>query len=304
MLAEEGEPKDVGRHGWAESRKYDGNRVIAIRDGDRAILRGRSWRNSYSRRYPEIVGDLLKMEPKHFIIDSELTFFKKGTDDDVRITSLAKPDTKAKYDVKLMVFDVLYIEDESLKAVPFSERQKRLEQIVPHGLKHVDVVEVVTNPEDQKQYYRSLLKKGAEGAMLKEAKSPYREGVRSHEWLKIKEFKTEEAVVIGVTRGEGERYSTFGSLILAKKNPQTGKWVHVGNTSGFTKNEGKKLLARLRALKTDKEYEYTGSNKPLFFTEPKIVIEVRYFQISENNKYRHPDFTRVRDDKNPDEVTL
>jgi len=304
MLAEDGDVEDVGRHGWAESRKYDGTRNIVIRNGDRVILRGRSWKNNYARRYPEIVSDVLKCKSKHFVADAELTFFRKGTDDDVRITALAKPETKAKYDVRLMVFDVLFIEDESLKALPFRERQKRLEQLVPDSLKHVDVVEVVTKPEDQKKYYKSLMKKGAEGAMLKEVKAPYREGARSYDWLKIKEFKSDEAVVIGVTKGEGERSPTFGSLILAKRDPRTGEWIHVGNTSGFTTVEGKKLLARLRAMKTDREYDYTGSNEPLFFTDPKIVVEVRYFQISENNKYRHPDFTRVRDDKEPDEVTL
>jgi len=299
MLAGEGGKEDLGRHGYVEQRKFDGTRVVVIKDGDRVILRGRSWKNDFARRYPEIVREIQRIPVDRFVADAELTFFRRGTEDDEFVTALASPETRARYDVRLMVFDVLYSGDESVKAEPFTERQRILKRMVPPSLKHIDVVETVE--KNQKRYYRSILKKGAEGAVLKEARSPYREGRRTSEWLKVKEFKTDDAVVVGVTKGKGSRAKTFGSLILAKRG-RDGRWRHVGNASGFTEEEGRRLLERLRKLKVKKPPLDGADADVKFWTRPEVVVEVKYFQRSKNGKYRFPDFTRVRDDKTAEEV--
>jgi len=73
-------------------------------------MRGRSWINDYAPRFPEIVEEIRKLPVEACVLDSELTFFKKGTDKDVFVTALANPETKKPYVAKAMVFDVLYVE--------------------------------------------------------------------------------------------------------------------------------------------------------------------------------------------------
>ena len=60
-----------------------------------------------------------------------------------------------------------------------------------------------------------------EGIVAKHKMSLYKEGVRFRDWLKIKNTKTQDCVIIGYTKGEGSRVNYFGSLgtrsILSKR---------------------------------------------------------------------------------------
>ena len=296
MLVEEGSMKDLDSHDYEASRKYDGRRTIPVKCGDKIMLRGRSWGNDVAQDFPEIVRELQSIQG-NFVIDGELCFFEKGTGKEV-----FNPENKPRYDAKLMVFDILYDDDECLKNEPYDERHTRLKQLISPTLKHVDVVETVT--QDKKQFFRSVIA-GGEGLVLKERKSHYLEGKRSSEWLKIKEWKTDEAVVVGVTVGEGRRSSTFGSLILAKMGTD-GRWHYVGSASGFKDEEGRKLLEELSTQRRPiPPLSARDVNRAVkFWTDPKMVVEVKYFQKGPDGVYRFPDYLRRRDDKKPEEVKL
>ena len=77
--------------------------------------------------------------------------------------------------------------------------------------------------------------------MLKDKFSKYFQGIRSRDWLKIKNTKTQDCVVIGYTPGEGNREKYFGSLILAVF--EQGQLRFAGHTgSGFNTNQLEKSL--------------------------------------------------------------
>ena len=63
--------------------------------------------------------------------------------------------------------------------------------------------------------YDKIKGMGLEGIIAKKKSSKYSQGTRSRDWLKIKDVKTQDCVVIGYTRGEGNRENYFGSLLLA-----------------------------------------------------------------------------------------
>ncbi|MFQ6095872.1 MAG: hypothetical protein ACE5NN_06985 [Candidatus Bathyarchaeia archaeon] len=303
MLAETGSEEDIGRHNYYEQRKFDGTRCILIKDGDRVEMRGRTWINDYAQKFPEIVEEIRKLPVEAAVLDSELTFFKKGTDKDVFVTALANTETKKPYTAKAMVFDVLYVEDYNLKNLPFTDRQEILLDLIPDELKHVDVVKTVK--KGKKAYFRKLKRKGGEGVILKERKSPYREGERTPEWLKVKNWRSDEAVVVGYTEGKGARAKTFGALILAQRDKK-GNWRYVGKTSGFTQEEMKQLLQEMRKLKTEKpplaDADQVTDVKA--WINPKIVAEVKYYEKTPTGKLRFPEFLRVRRDKKPEDCKL
>ena len=304
MLAEQGSPEDIDRlHDYDEQRKYDGTRAFIIKDGDKVTLRGRSWINDYAPKFPELVAEVRQLPVDSCVLDSELTFFRKGTDRDVFVTALANPETKKDYTAKLMVFDALFVEDYDLERLPFSDRREILEKLIPGRLRHVDAVETVER--GKKAYFQELKAKQGEGVMLKERKSPYREGERTREWLKIKHWKDDDAVVVGYTKGEGARAGTFGAVILAQKD-RNGKWRYVGKTSGFSDAETIRLLKKMRKLETDKPpvIDAPSDINVKAWVKPEIVAEVKYYERTENGTFRFPDYVRERDDKAPEECKL
>jgi len=303
MLAETGTKEDLKRKEYWAQRKLDGTRCIIIKDGDRVEMRGRTWINDYAPRFPEIVEEIRKLPVDSCVLDSELTFFKKGTDKDVFISALAKPETKKGYVAKAMVFDVLYIEDYDLRDLPLEDRLDILKELIPEELKYVDAVKTVK--KGKKAYFEKLCKKGGEGVILKERKSPYREGERTEEWLKVKNWRSDEAVVVGITEGKGARASTFGALILAQKD-RDGKWRYVGKASGFTEEQMKQLLQKIQKLQTDKPPVKNADkvDNVKAWVKPKIVVEIKYYERSKNGMFRFPDFLRIREDKKPEECKL
>jgi bifunctional non-homologous end joining protein LigD len=303
MLAETGSKEDLKRKDYWAQRKLDGTRCILIKDGDRVEMRGRSWINDYAPKFPEIVEEIRKLPVDSCVLDSELTFFKKGTDQDVFITALAGPETKKGYVAKAMVFDVLYVEDYDLRDLPLEDRLDILRDLIPEELKHVDSVRTVK--KGKKAYFERISRKGGEGVIIKERKSPYREGERTEEWLKVKNWRSDEAVIVGFTKGKGERAKTFGSLILAQRG-RDGRWRYVGKASGFTEETMKQLLQKMRRLKTDrppvKNPEKVDNVQA--WVKPRIVVEVKYYEKSKNGLFRFPDFLRVRTDKRPEECKI
>jgi hypothetical protein len=55
---------------------------------------------------------------------------------------------------------------------------------------------------------------GLEGIIAKERNSVYTPGKRASHWFKIKTHNTADCVIIGYTKGKGDRESTFGALQL------------------------------------------------------------------------------------------
>jgi len=161
MLAETGSEQDIKRPEYWEQRKLDGTRCIIIKDGDRVEMRGRTWINDYAPRFPEIVEEIRKLPVDSCVLDSELTFFKKGTDKDVFISALAKPETRKGYVAKAMVFDVLYVEDYDLRDLPLEDRLDILKELIPGKLRYVEVVKTVK--KGKKAYFERLKRKGGEG---------------------------------------------------------------------------------------------------------------------------------------------
>ena len=291
MLAERGSEEDVERYSFHEQRKLDGTRALIIKDGDRVEMRGRSWINDYAPRFPEIVAEIRKLPVQAAVLDGELTFFKKGTDKDVFLTALAGPEAKKPYTAKAMVFDVLYVEDYDVKNLPFTDRQEVLLDLVPDELAHVDVVKTVT--KGKKAYFEKLKKVGGEGVILKERKSPYREGERTREWLKVKNWRSVDAVVVGYTHGKGARAKTFGSLILAERD--TGKWRYIGKASGFSDQEMTRLLQKMRKLETSKpSAEIPPDVDAKAWVKPKMVVEVKYYERTPDGILRFPDYVKQK----------
>ena len=301
MLANRGTEKDLDRPGYIAERKYDGTRIVVIRDGDRVILRGRSWKNDFASRYPELVEEIRRFPCKQFVADAELTFFKKGTDEDVMLTALAKPSTQKLYDLKLMFFDVLHIGTSDVTGQPIERRFQKLKGLIPKkGFKLVDIVEVAT--QNQKRFYQDIVKKNGEGVMLKRLGSTYQENARNSDWLKVKKSQTDDAIILGYTRGNGARSGSFGSLVLGKPDGKGGYRLVGEAGTGFKAKDLKAIQRELEKIEIKSQKVNESVPDIESWVKPSIVVEVKFHELSKNKKYRHPSFVRIRDDKTPEMV--
>ncbi|MFQ6055684.1 MAG: ATP-dependent DNA ligase [Methanosarcinales archaeon] len=206
-----------------------------------------------------------------------------------------------KIPLKLYLFDIMYIEGRNLIDLPLKERRNYLLQNVSRDI--IAHQTLTSNKEEINKIYADAISAGHEGIMLKNPESLYTPGRRGKNWLKIKaEPETLDLVVIGAEWGEGRRAHLLGSYSLGCYDPNTNKFLGIGNVgTGITDSQ----LLELTELFKDLILTESGKDVKI---EPKIVFEVGYGEIQKSKNYesgyalRFPVLIRVREDKSAKEV--
>jgi DNA ligase-1 len=196
------------------------------------------------------------------------------------------------------VFDILYLDGETLIDLPLADRRKKLEASV-----HLFVAPQVQSddPGVITKTYEDALAAGHEGIMIKVPSSPYTPGQRGKNWIKIKpEVDTLDLAVIGAEWGEGKRAHVFGSFLVAVQD--AGKLVPLSRVAtGFSDEQLTEVYELL------KESVISKSGKEVTF-EPSLVFEVGYAELQASQNYdggfalRFPRFIRIRDDKDISDI--
>jgi bifunctional non-homologous end joining protein LigD len=114
--------------------------------------------------------------------------------------------------VSIVLFDLLHLNGHPLLEAAYDQRRALLEQLGLSGPSFA--VTPSFTDEAGTDVLAAAVRIGMEGVVAKRRASPYRPGRRSPDWIKVKHQRTQEVVVGGYTRGEGNRRSTFGALLL------------------------------------------------------------------------------------------
>jgi ATP-dependent DNA ligase len=134
--------------------------------------------------------------------------------------------------------------------------------------------------------------------MAKERTSVYMPGKRTSHWFKIKTRRTMDCVIIGYTRGKGERAATFGALQLGLyKNNEL---VYVGKVgTGYNERTAKAILTQLLEVKHASRpiKEKPIDDAQTIWLEQRLVCEVQYSSRVSTGNLREPVFVRMRPDK-------
>jgi bifunctional non-homologous end joining protein LigD len=149
------------------------------------------------------------------------------------------------------LFDILYIDGRNLQSLSFLERRKNLSNVVIQAnnnkIRISDFVE-----EHGIDIFQRIKNINLEGIVAKKKYSKYIQGIRSADWLKIKNIKSQDCVVIGYTRGEGNRQGYFGSLLLAIYDVQKKELRFAGHTgSGFDFGQLNEIYSKLQQMKIE-----------------------------------------------------
>jgi bifunctional non-homologous end joining protein LigD len=284
--------------GWLYEVKFDGYRALAHLHGGECRLVSRNG-NDLTRRFAAVAKALEKaVRTPNAVLDGEVCALDES----------GKPSVSAIQDgsgtLVYYVFDVLEVDGERLVELPLAERQARLRQLLDRRNRTVQLSEEF---EDGEALLAAAAEQGLEGVVAKRADSPYREGRRTREWLKVKTAGRQEFAIAGYTRGEGRRASSFGSLVLAVN--EGGRWRWVGNAgSGFSERETERLLDLLRPLVRDRSPFPEPPKMPrvrrgdVVWVDPVLVAEIAFGEWTRDGRLRHPRYVGLRDDKPAREV--
>ncbi|MEZ5289930.1 MAG: DNA ligase D [Vicinamibacterales bacterium] len=295
--------------------KYDGIRALVLVDpGPPPLVRLWSRNgNEKSTQFPEIVAALTAWAarcPGPVVLDGEIV----ALDRDGRAAgfqrlqgriniavpgyrSSAPRETPAEQPAAFVAFDLLRDGDVDWRARRLSERRAALEAVAAtFDGQAVRLAEQAR--EDGRALYARADAEGWEGLIVKRASSPYRAGKRSPEWQKLKIQLQDEFVVAGWTEPKGARRH-FGALVLGAHGPD-GRLTYVGDVgTGFTGAELDRLAALLAPLaREDCPFDPPPKTPgTAHWVLPRLVAQVRYTEMTDEGRLRHPAYLGLRDDK-------
>ena len=310
MLATLGEmPPAEEDAGWGYEFKWDGVRAVAA--VHRGVLGLTSRKGTdITVRYPEVGRLPAALAGHDAVVDGEIVAMDAAGRPDfgalqnrMHRTGPEVPRMASARPVTFLVFDLLAWDGEDLTALPYAERRDRLDAVGPTGHRWVTTPWFRGGGAD---VHAASLENGLEGVVAKRLDSPYRPGVRSPDWRKVKNVRSQSVVVGGWRPGQGRRVGGVGSLMVGVPDDE-GRLIYVGHVGTGFSDEDQRHLQRMFTPRTTTPF--SGAlprevTRDAHWVEPDLVGEVAYAVWTADNRLRHPAWKGVRDDLEPDDVVI
>ncbi len=294
MLATPGEVTGLDADEWAFEGKWDGYRAVAEIENGQLRLHSRSGRD-ITGDYPALA-DLTRVLDGHdVVLDGEVVACDPGG-----VTSF--PLLRTGGTPQYFVFDVLYLDGVTLYRKPYADRRRVLDALAAatDGLIVPDVLR-----GNGSEALEESTRRGWEGVVAKRRNSVYVPGRRSPDWVKSKNWLTQDVVIGGWRLGKGARAGTFGSLLVGVHGEAGLEYVgRVG--TGFDEPELADLSVALAGLRR-RTTPFAGDvpredARDAVWVTPKLVGEVRFREWTDAGKLWHPSWRGLRDDIDPQDV--
>jgi bifunctional non-homologous end joining protein LigD len=286
---------------WLYEVKFDGFRVLAIKNGTEVELWSRN-QKPLNERFPAVVKAVAKLPIKTCMLDGEVC----ALDDSGRSSfQLLQNQGETDHPVVYYAFDLLFEGGIDLRNLALTERKTRLESVL---LKAVDPIRpssfFTENPKNVLEKMEAL---GAEGSIAKLMTSTYETGHRSGAWVKIKFHKGQEFVIVGYTLPKKSR-KYFGALSLGYYRDK--RLIFAGRVgTGFNDKALKEIYLKLKPLEipdpmVEEIQEPSGRWRPRGWkasdsrwVKPKLIAQVQFTEWTSDGILRHPSFQGLREDK-------
>lgn len=224
---------------YAFQVKWDGVRLLAYVTRNGVRLQNRHLKDK-TAQYPELANLGSFLFRREAILDGELVVLtKEGKPSFARIIrrdnatepALIKHLSRV-IPVSYVLFDILYLDQQDLRSLPWHKRQEILYQVVrPH--EHLHLAENFT---DGVALFTATRELQLEGIVAKDKGSPYISGKKSSLWLKIKHRRSLTALVGGYT----VKGNNLSSLLLGVYSE--GRLRYIGRAGSGLGEEERRLL--------------------------------------------------------------
>lgn len=284
--------------------KLDGARIQVHRDGDEVRVFTRAL-NDVTVAVPEVVEAVRALPVRSVILDGEaialqpdgrphpfqMTMRRFGRKLDIDALRGSLPLTP-------FFFDALYVDGGTLLDEPQTRRFQALREFAPAfvipNLRTAD-------PAAAAEFVRGALAAGHEGVMAKSPDAPYAAGARGQSWLKIKQARTLDLVILAAEWGSGRRRGWLSNLHLGARDAVNGGYAMLGKTfKGLTDEMLAWQTAELLKAEVSRD-SWT------VYVEPRLVAEIAFNEIQISPTYasglalRFARVKRYRSDKTPDQ---
>jgi bifunctional non-homologous end joining protein LigD len=305
-------PPDDDR--WAYEIKWDGVRLMTYAHEDGSVRLETRNLNEVTRQYPEAAAIGSALGGRSAVLDGEVVAFDEHgrpsferLQGRMHLTGEAAIGARTRSTpVQYMVFDLLYLDGQSLMRLPYTERRARLEAL---GLDAPGWRTPGYHAGEGAALLAASAAQGLEGIVAKRLDSPYEPGRRGGWWLKVKNTRRQELVIGGWEPGEGRRKGRIGALLVGyyDHDPPEPELRYAGKVgTGFDAKE-LALLEGLLAPRRRASSPFQGLPQPgrsAIFVEPELVAEVEFNEWTKQTMLRHPSYKGLREDKRPVDVVL
>ncbi len=302
MLAQtRAEPPDSAE--FVYEVKWDGIRALVSLDEGAVTIRSRSGRD-ITRLFPELSVPGEAFRATGALFDGEMVCLqpdgKPSFEETLKrlqqTTEAGIARAQARHSAVCYLFDCIYLDGRPLVNEPLSRRQEWMAD----ALKPDSPFRVSEAVDEGVDLFKAVGEMGLEGIMAKRRNSPYFPGKRADFWLKIKARQTRECIIIGYTRGKGERKCQFGALHLACYDGNELRYLGKAGT-GFDESGMALLMDEMSRVPRVKRptKERPPDDAETTWLEPRLVCEVQYASLTSRGSLREPVFIRLRPDYEP-----
>jgi ATP-dependent DNA ligase I len=273
----------LGRVGTAGLEwKLDGARLQVHRDGDEVRAYTRSLAE-VTDRVPEVVETVRGLPVASIVLDGEVIALRPdGRPHPFQVTmsrfgTTLEDDAARAVDLTPFFFDCLQLDGTDLLDLPLAERVARLADRVPDELRprRLETDDV----DEAERFLAEALAAGHEGVVVKALDSAYEAGRRGVGWIKVKQARTLDLVVLAVEWGSGRRQGTLSNIHLGARDPATGGFVMLGKTF-------KGMTDAMLAWQTERFLELeTSRDGRVVHVRPEQVVEIAFDGVQSSSRY-------------------
>ncbi|MGE5816366.1 MAG: ATP-dependent DNA ligase [Acidobacteriota bacterium] len=263
--------------------KLDGARIQVHKQDDEVRVYSRNLRD-VTESVPEVV-DLVRVLPaRSVILDGEAISLKpNGAPQPFQLTmrrfGRRSDDAALRTQLPLtpLFFDVVLVDADPVLDEPLARRLDLLHAVVPGS----NLVPHLREPSaaDADAFLSKVLAQGHEGLMVKSLAAPYAAGRRGQAWLKVKQARTLDLVILAVEWGSGRRQGWLSNLHLGARDPERNAFVMLGKTfKGLTDEVLAWQTRRFLQLEIGRD-DYT------VYVKPEVVVEIAFNDLQESPHY-------------------
>lgn len=263
--------------------KLDGARIQVHKSGDDVRVYSRNLRD-VTVAVPEVVSVVRQLPAREVVLDGEAIAMRRdGSPEPFQVTmrrfgrKLDVDRLRDSLPITPFFFDVLYRDGEVIIDEPLTRRLASLNELAGPESR---VPRIVTaNSSEAAEFVRRALAAGHEGVMAKALDAPYAAGRRGSAWLKVKQARTLDLVILAAEWGSGRRKGTLSNLHLGARDTERGGFVMMGKTF-------KGLTDDMLAWQTKRFLEIEiARDRYAVYVRPEIVAEIAFNEVQASSQY-------------------
>lgn len=282
LLSEQEKPFDD--EDYIFELKYDGIRATLHADKNGVKVWSRRG-NDLTSQYPELQ-DISDIVNGMTIFDGEIVAFLNGRPSfsSLQKRNLLKNEKRIREEarsnpVMFVAFDCLY-DHSSLLNKTLLARKEVLARF--EDSEHFMKTKYISG--NGKDLFKKIKKKNLEGIVAKKKNSLYYVGVRTKEWIKIKNFQRDAFYVGGMIENEAK-----ASLLLGEYRGKN--FYFVGKVSIERKNPFYEKIVKVRSIDKSPFGDYEDDEAK--YLSPKFMCEIVFIERTSSGHLRQPVFKRA-----------